>query len=300
MPVPHPKLPDTLFKYFTREGALATVNNGRLRWSSPLRFNDPAEFQRMPCLEPSLPKAAEVLPQILVEAALGIGSVREHELANGFALLLNLARALLANGTDPHELQSELKDAMRPPSTDLKDVLKDVFTTESLRSTRVLCVTESPLNISMWANYAESHSGCVLGFRHLPELSTPLLEAQPINYSAEAPIVGSGLDLLLYGTNQELQRRTLDAICFAKRQDWINEREWRVVYWSTQHKELDYEDWLFHPPELESIIFGLQSPAGLVKQVREIAERSYPHAKLQQLVHADGDFALESLKTSTP
>lgn len=294
-----PSPPPSLFKYFSQDGALATLESGRLRWSSPLRFNDPAEFQRMPRLEPSMREAAAVLPQILVEAALGVGSVRENELSHGFALLLGLARLLLAQGINPHELQAELKDAMRPPSADLKDVLRDVFTVESLTSTRVLCVTESPLNMSMWANYAQGHTGCVLGFRHLQELSTPLLAAKPVTYCAEPPVVGSGLDLLLYGTNPDLQRRTLDAICFTKRHEWVNEREWRVVYWSTQNSGSDFSDWKFYPGELDSISFGVHSPPAFVEKVQEIADHRYPHVKLQQLKHVEGDFCLAELTPGT-
>jgi hypothetical protein len=45
-----------------------------------------------------------------------------------------------------------------------------------------------------------------ISFRHVAERDTPLIAAEPVSYSEDVPVVGSGLDFLLFGPSQDLLR----------------------------------------------------------------------------------------------
>ena len=57
-------VPEPLFKYTTFDTAILILRTGRLRWSSPLLFNDLSEFQRIPRFEPSLDEGLSKFPHI--------------------------------------------------------------------------------------------------------------------------------------------------------------------------------------------------------------------------------------------
>jgi hypothetical protein len=140
----------------------------------------------------------------------------------------------------------------------------------------VLCVAAEYDNDAMWANYAANHTGCVLGFRHIEQLSTPLLEAQPVTYSEGRPVVGSGVDFLLYGDTSELRERTLKAVCFTKKSAWSYECEWRVLTWRPNEADRQYGDYHFHGEELESVTLGARSSQETEAKVREFLLSKYP------------------------
>ena len=153
----------------------------------------------------------------------------------------------------------------------------------------MLCVTTEYDNDAMWANYAENHTGCVLGFKHIEELSTPLLVAQPVKYSEERPIVGSGLDFLLYGDSSELGRRTLEAVCFTKKIGWSYESEWRVLTWRPNEHDLKHGDYRFYPEELESITLGARTSPATEAKVRQLMLAKYPSAILYRVALKNGE-----------
>jgi hypothetical protein len=64
----HPKV---FYKYLSAEGTENVLQSGRLRWSSPLRFDDPGEFQRIPRFNPSLEQAGSTFVGTLVNLAAG-------------------------------------------------------------------------------------------------------------------------------------------------------------------------------------------------------------------------------------
>jgi hypothetical protein len=88
--------------------------------------------------------------------------------------------AIQPRSTDPFEFRPELKITLRgsdlaellahnelPPNTSVQEaqhVLAPRLHNEAANRYHVLCFTEDPLNLFMWAHYAESHVGCAFGF----------------------------------------------------------------------------------------------------------------------------------------
>lgn len=275
--------PPVFYKYLSADTAALVLRTGRLRWSSPLLFNDPAEFQRMPRFDPSLAAAHELLPQTITRVVFGEAQVAEERLGAPMKLLLLLVRKLVGGGVRREDLAQLLKFD-RPDADSFIDTgLREHFEALDISKARVLCVTTSVYNDAMWGTYAHGHTGVVLGLRHLPELSTPLVEARPVAYTAEPPIVGSGLDFLLYGQNApNLTARTLDAVCFSKKLPWAYEQEWRAMTWRPD-EDKQFGDYKFYPEELESVTFGARMTEDARNAIKVLVAERYRTATPYQM-----------------
>ena len=280
--------PSVFYKYASASTTIKVLETGRLRWSSPLLFNDLSEFQRMPRFAPPVAEALSALHVILVDAAFGDAKIDEPQLAPSSQLLLALIRRLRDAGKDRVELIAQLTDA--PPDADerIASRLREAFDGFGIDTARVLCVTTVFDNEAMWANYAEGHAGCVLGFRHIPLLDTPLQAARPVEYTEYPPVVGSGLDFLLYGDTPDLRSRIFDAVCFSKKVHWSYEKEWRAITWRPSERGVQSGDYEFYPGELESLTLGARATAETEAVVRSWLQSAYPQCSLFRLVIQHG------------
>lgn len=287
--------PPVFYKYTSANTAAIVLEGSRLRWSSPLLFNDVAEFQRMPRFEPTVAEAHALLPRVISSVVFDAEALDEERLGPPMKTLLRLVRHLVANGLSREELPQMLR-AERPDADHRMEVaLRQHFEALDVNTARILCVTTDYRNDAMWGNYAESHAGCVLGFRHIEELSTPLLEARQVTYSEERPIVGSGLDFLLYGDSRGLQRKTLHAVCFTKKLGWSYEQEWRALTWRPNETDRRHGDYLFYPEELESVTLGARASEATESRVRELLAEKYPCACLYRMSVTNGDLIRNSV-----
>lgn len=283
------QLPQILYKYTSASTAFLVLENSRLRWSSPLLFNDVAEFQRMPRFHPRVADSYQQLSASIVAAVFDGIELDEARLTHQTLLLLNLVKLMASEGHIAREdilksLTGEVSDADQKIEMSLRDYVDNL----GLSTARVLCVTSENDNNAMWGNYADNHTGCVLGFRHIAKYDTPLQEATQVSYSAERPIVGSGLDFLLYGNTQELRKSTLHAIFYTKDQSWEYEREWRVITWRPNEAEKQVSDFLFFPEELESVTLGVRATVETEQRVRQLLAVKYPDASLYRMELIEG------------
>jgi len=280
--------PAIFYKYVPLKTALIVLRSAKLRWSSPLNFNDIAEFQRMPRFEPSLAEAHRSLPGAILELARGADSPLVANMSASIQLIVDMTRRLLNSGQTPEAIHQLLQQDRQDSDGRMEQVLRDFFSAENIASARVLCVTTAFDNEVMWGTYADNHGGCVLGFNHLPERSTPLLAAKPVGYSELPPVVGSGLDFLLYGNTSELRSKTLDAVCFRKKAAWSYEQEWRAVTWRPEERDKTHGDYRFCPEELESVCVGVRIPQDSLDKVASVVNLAYPQASIYRMVAEQG------------
>lgn len=281
--------PTVFYKYASASTTIKVLETGRLRWSSPLLFNDPSEFQRMPRFEPSVAEAYSALPAALVDAAFGDNKLDEARLSPSSKFNIALIRQLRDSGADRANLIAKLAHSAPDADERIASTLRETFDAFGLDTTRVLCVTTEFDNEAMWAHYADGYAGCVLGFQHIPHFGTPLLEAKRVNYTESSPVVGSGLDFLLYGDTPDLRERTLAAVCFSKKAAWSYEREWRTVTWQSSERGVKSGAYKFYPEELESLTLGPRATTETEAFVRSLLLSTYPHCRLFRLVIQHGE-----------
>lgn len=85
----------------------------------------------------------------------------------------------------------------------------------------VLCISEVPDDLLMWAHYADSHRGICLSLnRNDPFFAI----AHPVNYQKLRPEVNP-----LFDTHEEM----LDRSMFTKSDHWSYEKEWRILQYKS-------------------------------------------------------------------
>ena len=281
------------YKYTTIDTAKIILNSRRLRWSSPLVFNDVSEFKKMPIFKPSLKETKHEFISLLVDYVFEIHKLDLSKLAQTSLIIINLANILKEKGDSKEKIIAFIS---KIPTEDIKieDYMNDLFNNNKLATARILCLTKDCLNDVMWAHYASNHSGCALEFIHLPEYNTSWSEAREVKYINGKRIVGSALDFLLYGDTPELRKKTVDLICYTKNENWSYEKEWRFMTWRTEEKQ-DYGDYKFYPQELVSITFGVNISNDEQINIAKIIREKYPHCIQYKVFIENGELNREKI-----
>lgn len=280
--------PSTLYKYLTANTAEIVLKSRTLRWSSPLLFNDPIEFQRLPRFDPPLKQAMNELPRLLVDAALQAREIDVARLTPMTRRMYDMICFGLNHGMSPDDFLEGAPEESRELDRIHEAMIRDHLGTEFAAHARVMCLTANPVNPAMWANYAGNGSGCVLGFRHIPAENTPFLESRSVHYSNEVPVLCSGLDFYLYADKQTIGQGVVNAICYTKREEWRYEEEWRAITWRSSEGDALFGDYPFLPAELESVTFGLKCEPEQRTRLMELVRCHYPQCLMQQIQVARG------------
>lgn len=283
------ELPSLLYKYTASATAEAILRTGRLRWSSPELFNDPAEFQRLPRFDPPLKESLNALPRILVDAALGRFQIDEARLFGLARQMYGMIKFGLAHGMQPEDFLEGAPDETRELDRMHSELIRSHFGTAFIRQARVMCLTANSSNPAMWANYAGNHSGCLLGFRHVPEENTPFTEAKSVSYISEPPVLCSGIDFYLYADKYTIGKRVIDVICYTKRIEWQYEQEWRAITWRTNEGDALFGDYPFLPRELESLTFGLKTTSEVQARLTALVASKYPECVIYRMDQEYGE-----------
>jgi len=142
----------------------------------------------------------------------------------------------------------------------------------------VLCLTEVPDNLLMWAHYASGHRGICLKFRHTGFFS----RAQRVRYNYEPrtidPFDGSPVGL------------QIASLLVTKTTAWAYEKEWRIA----DHR-IGPGVQVFQPALLCGVILGMRTEDSEHKQILQwVRMRSDPTEVLQAGEHS-GQLVLKRL-----
>ena len=238
-----PPLPTQLHRYRSLEGDGAeylerTIRLGEVYFPKPTQFNDP--FDCRPVHSMQAPK------QSLKDFYSGV-------------------YARQAKGMNRSDRRAEIRDIGRNPTRDptLRKNLEGfrrMYHSSVTDKIGILCLSEVPDDILMWAHYANSHAGVCLVFNtDSPYLSN----AQPVIYTKKRPKINPVFD-----THEDM----LDRALLTKSDHWAYEREWRAF---------SYKDGfgVRHIPlvSLNGVILGAQISSSNKKKIKQwISSRLTP------------------------
>lgn len=165
----------------------------------------------------------------------------------------------------------------------------------------VLCLSEDPLNLVMWALYCESHTGFVAGFDsnhsffhqhpsgHSNEYGHPL----PVYYGESRP-------------NPSLSEMTEREFLLTKSSHWSFEREWRMFQLlknrsTTCRGEGGYEIHLFDvpPKAISEVIIGHRSMEAHREAWDEALSTDFCHVRIYMATPDSETFALKKVPLRT-
>lgn len=270
----------SFFKYTSADTARIVLTNKKLRWSSPILFNDPFDVPRE--------LSFGITPDEFVQAS----ARRMTHLINNppddtshLSPKMRLIIEAVKKGISA-ELKAELLAgvhevvASQRPSGASMDELRKLWKAW-LPDHRILCLTESPAHAAMWYHYADKYRGVVLEFRCVDELDSAWLGAKPVTYPASKPPIytADGWAELLTLQNEAAIRAMLHAATYTKSPDWSYESEWRVASFKRPTDTGNFSDYGFGRQELGAVYFGPAISADDRMSLR-IAVGAFPTARL--------------------
>ncbi len=250
------------FKYTSFDAALFVLSNYTLRWSSPLLFNDPFDFQIR--LGLNFEDDEEYYVKKFCE--LSLSQLTEKDISSYLTKM-----QAMGNWFDKDE-------------------------DEQNKEYRILCLAERNDNILMWSHYSDNHRGVVLKLKCIPELDTPTLAAKKVKYQESVPVIYTReewMESLLTGKGR--LSRISDEEIFAlktltKSIIWKYEEEWRIFSKKSQDNGQLYEDVPFYPEEIEAIYLGCCMIEENKKKIFDLARNL--NAKVYQAKKDKNKYAL--------
>ena len=266
------------FKYLSPESAIASINGGTMRWSSPRLFNDPFDFPVSMDFAFAGEEIAEAITDELVKMAYGpeepIGD------PNNEFIRASLLNRRIKNRPSAAEFRAFMAKANSECIQRFEEgkVQRRKFLSEFRNQFAVFCVSAKKDDLLMWAHYAKDHTGCVLQFRCLPELDRPLCAARKVDYVEKYPLLGSLDEYVKHLTGQsEINYDHLfEIFAFTKSRHWVYEDEWRCVSRLQDHRAgFDYEP--FIPEEFEAVYIGHRASQEHRDSILNALREKYPN-----------------------
>lgn len=272
------------YKYATPETVIAILKSKSVRYSSPLKFNDPFDIQSGLHFDFDIETLHDKILDRAVEliSSKDILSVDPNDPWGQWITELRLYYPTQGFNRDKWKkdtvtlfewLIKEFKATQIKYQDHWKTLLPDV---------RVFCVSEERDNLLMWAHYAKDHTGAVLEFLSLPEEDNPLSIAQPVQYSASP--------MPFFTENEWIEEiLSLKKIEFKelnKRYDyekgiaWSHEKEWRIWYPQIPTKHELHTDMPVRQSELASIYIGCKASKSFADDTIKLTRTSFPNTKL--------------------
>lgn len=288
--------PSHFFKYYPAPVAKLVLSTKTVRWNSPLNFNDPFD-----CYFSEEPKFdwAQMTTKHL-ERTLDI-LLQQHEpqfdATNPYVAHITALRHRLKGATREHlrELLAPAFNSGGPGWESLCSWQRDLWRTR-MGELRLFCVCECNDNLLLWAHYSQNHTGAVFQFECLPELDVPLLVAEAVQYSDEAPAMATeeqwldaAVGLSPFPTGAEVWRRLVTT----KARVWEHEKEWRVVTTRRSYEHQGFEDVSFYPQEISKVFLGCRAKEEDRAGLLSLLGGPFAHAEVYQARQHPSMYRLE-------
>lgn len=290
--------PNRFYKYMTAKAAKAVLENNAFRWSSPSLFNDPFDMQFDLHLEYDRQQVVNRVLDRFMDVYTGRAQPVAGRTLDEKAKLLRACMPGIKEGKVRNEHRAAIYETLRLTEDGLPKLHEELRTV--LASRKLLCLSEIPDSLIMWAHYAENHAGAVIEVSYLEDgtYASTWGAAKPVRYTANMPRLADerALTRCLLGEGPLATPQQFQDSVYVKADAWSYEKEWRVFGgWENQQKT---EDVKFRVKEMTAVYFGCRMPDATRKEIKEIMTRKYPHASIQNGSKSVRRFALEFAKAA--
>jgi hypothetical protein len=276
-----PNRPKSYFKYLSAEVAKIVLVNQRLRWSSPLLFNDPFDVKRDFDLGFDMEEIKEPLTREVVDLVSRKETVDLSRDPRVAWLISHLRREDRTEVRDIiiRELPTLIAGGIQRAINYLPTINKQW--SEFLPQLRILCLSAVQDDVLMWSHYSDSHRGVVLEFQPQDDSSFWWV-SQPVRYQDAPPMLATKEEWVKSITGQ----RPLDAgdwrlyepLTITKTKAWKYEEEWRVVTFMGKHESGLYSDYPFDPQSLRAVYLGCEIAKEDAEDVLSLLRYDLAHA----------------------
>jgi hypothetical protein len=285
MPIATLTHPTHFFKYCTANVAKIVLSTTRVRWSSPVLFNDP--FDCYFSLEPKVDLAAcrDEYRERFLDV---IFQEQEPAFVSGNPLVPQIRKLRkMAQGETREEMASRF-DVVYPSIVKGVEALsreeREVWEQQS-RDYRLFCVCEINDNLLLWSHYAACHTGVAFQFECIADLDVPLLAALPVTYADVVPGVADREEIIGYSLGLrgvEPAPNLWKQLVTTKARCWEYEKEWRVISKRRDYENEGYEDFRFVPREISKVFLGCRIREEDKDDILRLLTGPFGHIKVYQ------------------
>lgn len=244
------------YKYVTAGVAKIILTTRKLRWSSPLLFNDPFDVNQELPLNFNEEEINKELSEQLA-SLIDTGDFSKAVGHPGLAVLLNAAK-LMEPGARKKVAQEirqsyeEVTSGQIESLAELKEKWRQI-----VPKLRIFCVSELNDVTPMWQHYADEYKGVVLRFESVDGIGNPFSQARKVEYQ-DFPIDISNVRTWARGllAGEAALHELINKYQYIKATSWRYEEEWRIVGGDRAGETELFADYDFNPRELTSIYFG--------------------------------------------
>ncbi len=300
------------YKYLKAETALLILQNRKLKYSSPLLFNDPFDVQTTVDYGFELSDMMEAFNKELYELTYGETEPIGDESDLLFSEILKKRKIVKAKSLKiPFndfiaETKTRVEQTVERTKQNIEDFNKKwkIF----VKASKVFCIAEEHDNLLMWSHYAKNHTGVVIKFECLRELDTPLCIAQQIDYVPNPPIIASLEDYIPYITGQDKTKINHDLLIYklfqSKSVHWQYEKEWRIwippldmespsIPRDSKGNEILFELRPYYPKEIHSIYFGCKIDDVDRQKIEKELTGDFQHVNKYLCVRSEKEYKLD-------
>ncbi|WP_392552899.1 DUF2971 domain-containing protein [Orbus wheelerorum] len=257
-----------LYKYMSAEVCCKVLESGKLRFSSPLLFNDPFDVVRYPLGSLDFKRfSSEILKYLQTDYVEGKRDISE--------LIEPLHKVVI----EAQKKGIKLTDLLINEEKIIKQLCDNWE--NQIKKTRILCLSQIKDNIALWYHYADQYSGVVVSFDKLDEINGVANNSlRKINYKNE-------LDGNSYKFWHDYflikESNILDNIFYEKYHCWNYEKEVRIV---TRVENLN-DDQLYSyfeiKKQIKSVYFGPKINDQKKNKLIALIRDKYPKVKIYQV-----------------
>jgi hypothetical protein len=287
--------PPFFYKFCTAKVAKLHLKTRRLRFRSPLCFNDPFDCYFYPCFS-GLRRHVDTLEKRHHAILAG-----EEVLPAGSSAAFNLAPLIGLVGTG--KVPPDVIERTRKSHIARLLAVANEFNRESqfdweemLRRYRLMSLCAENKNPLLWSHYADRHRGAAFEFDASAKEGVAFETAMPVKYSRRVPCAYSGNDFIesALGLNPLPEAaQTLLPLVLTKSLEWSYEKEWRIVRVAAKEGQGLFADLGFSPRSLSRIFLGCRISIRSRRAIERLAAGDLAHVEIYQARQSQARFALE-------
>ena len=285
--------PMQFYKFCTAKVAKINLTTRRLRFSSPLLFNDPFDCYFPPGFR-SLRRNVAAFEKRHYAILTG-----EEILPAGSSAAFNLAPLVGLIGSVPPEA---IERARKNHKANLHAIANQfnrdsqINWDDTMRRLRLLSLCADGKNPLLWSHYADKHRGVTFEFDASLTGGMPFGIARPVKYRKRVPRAYSRKDFIedALGLNSLTDAsQALLPLVMTKSLEWQYENEWRIVGSASEKEGNLSTDLPFSPRSLSKIFFGCRISSRNRKAIERLATGDFAHVEVFQARQSQERFALE-------
>ncbi|MBF2755553.1 MAG: DUF2971 domain-containing protein [Gammaproteobacteria bacterium AqS3] len=238
------------YKYMSASTAKIVLVSNKLRWKSPLCFNDPFDIVREIAHNISRENIHTAFKKMIKEIISNDRCIDISDFTPAIQDFIKQEKISRDNNKKEWPVKFNKTNFYQIINQDLLidfDNMKNVWRNDSLYRMRVLCLSAEKHILPMWYHYADKYSGAVLEINLSNNIDSPWLDFRPINYSDSATELSSAkiwAELSMFSTDKMIKKLNdiHDLFAYRKKKDWSYEQEWRAVRYAPEDNEHHYSD----------------------------------------------------------